>query len=126
MKSASSCSDDLDVDGCWWSATRNDRPGRDSSAPGRPACENGGSMKKHERRPAPERVDEDMADEYDFSSAVRGATARAYAEGSNVVMLDADVAEAFPDAAAVNTALRMLARLAEKTARSPRTKRDVK
>ena len=55
-----------------------------------------------------------MADEYDFSAAVRGATAKEYADGSNVVVLDRDVAEVFRNAAAVNAALRMLARLAKK------------
>ena len=54
-----------------------------------------------------------MADEYDFSAAVRRATAKEYADGSNVVVLDRDVAEIFRNAAAVNAALRMLARLAK-------------
>ena len=64
------------------------------------------------RRPA-DRIGDDIADEYDFSKASRGVTAKRYAEGSNVVVLDPDVAAVFPNAAAVNTALRMLARLAE-------------
>jgi hypothetical protein len=36
-----------------------------------------------------------MRPEYDFSKAVRGATAARYAEGTNVVLLDPDVAEIF-------------------------------
>ena len=50
-----------------------------------------------------------MLAEYDFSDAVRGKYAERFAEGSNVIVLDADVAELFGDAAAVNSALRLLA-----------------
>jgi len=51
----------------------------------------------------------DMLAEYDFSGAVRGKYAKRFAEGSNVIVLDADVAEVFDDVAAVNSALRLLA-----------------
>ncbi len=50
-----------------------------------------------------------MLAEYDFSDAVRGKYAERFAEGSNVIVLDADVAKVFNDAAAVNSALRLLA-----------------
>jgi hypothetical protein len=53
-----------------------------------------------------------MRPEYDFSNAVRGVTAARYAQGTNVVLLDPDVAEVFPDSRAVNEALRTFARLA--------------
>lgn len=46
--------------------------------------------------------------EYDFSGGQRGKYAAAYAAGTNVVVLDADVAKAFPTADAVNQALRQL------------------
>ena len=49
-----------------------------------------------------------MRPEYDFSQGVRGVTAARYAEGSNVVLLEPDVAAAFPNGAAVNKALRSL------------------
>jgi hypothetical protein len=52
-----------------------------------------------------------MRPEYDFSKAVRGVTAARYAEGTNVVLLDPDVAKIFPDTRAVNEALRTIARL---------------
>ena len=52
-----------------------------------------------------------MRPEYDFSKGVRGDTAARYAEGTNVVLLDPDVAQVFPDSRAVNEALRTLARL---------------
>ena len=50
-----------------------------------------------------------MRDEYDFSGGVRGKYARRYARGSNVVVLDPDVARVCPNASAVNRALRTLA-----------------
>ena len=53
-----------------------------------------------------------MAAEYDFSRAARGVTARRYASGSNIVVLDPDVAAVFRDASSVNGALRVLAQLA--------------
>lgn len=47
-----------------------------------------------------------MRSEYDFTGGVRGKYARRYAEGTNVVLLEPDVAAQFPDARAVNRALR--------------------
>ena len=61
-----------------------------------------------------------MLDEYDFSGGVRGTYARRYAEGSNVVVLSPDVAEAFPDSRAVNEALRSLLDLAQRSVKPPR------
>jgi hypothetical protein len=53
-----------------------------------------------------------MRDEYDFTNAVRGKYATRVAHGTNIVKLDPDVAEFFPDSASVNEALRVLAKLA--------------
>jgi hypothetical protein len=50
-----------------------------------------------------------MRPEYDFSGAVRGATAARYAKGANVVVVDPELLDVFPDGAAVNEALRALA-----------------
>lgn len=50
-----------------------------------------------------------MRPEYDFSGAVRGVTAARYAEGANVVVVDPEVLDVFPDSDAVNEALRALA-----------------
>lgn len=50
-----------------------------------------------------------MLREYDFSKGVRGKYARRYARGSNVVVLEPDVAKVFPNAEAVNSSLRSLA-----------------
>lgn len=66
-------------------------------------------MRKTSSR-APADPDRDtMREEYDFSKAVRGVTARRYAEGANVVVIDPEVLDVFPDAVAVNDALRALA-----------------
>jgi hypothetical protein len=54
---------------------------------------------------------DEMRAEYDFRGGVRGKYARRFAQGTNVVVLDPDVAAAFPDSAAVNRALRKLAGL---------------
>jgi hypothetical protein len=54
-------------------------------------------------------AEREMRPEYDFSRGVRGKYARRYAQGANVVVLEADVAKAFPSAEAVNDSLRALA-----------------
>ena len=56
----------------------------------------------------------DMLDEYDFRHGERGKYAQRYAEGTNVVVLDPDVAAIFPNAAAVNEALRALVKIARR------------
>jgi len=76
----------------------------------------------------------DMSPEYDFdySTAVRGKFyRRLMKEGSNVVVLEPDVAKAFRSSAAVNEALRSLLELSEATRRltgrssgQPRRHRD--
>lgn len=80
-------------------------------------------MKKSSKRRQLGQHDEDtMRPEYDFSKAVRGATAVRYGQGTNVVLLDPDVAQIFPDTRAVNEALRTFVRLTRKTSR-PRTRK---
>jgi hypothetical protein len=66
-----------------------------------------------------------MLPEYDFSNAVRGKYYERYRQGTNVVLLDPDVADVFPNATAVNDALRMLVAVADAQAfrRQERTKR---
>jgi hypothetical protein len=59
--------------------------------------------------------DPDLRPEYDFSRGVRGKYAARFAEGSNVIVLDPDVAQVFSDGEAVNEALRVLARSARKS-----------
>jgi hypothetical protein len=56
---------------------------------------------------------EDIKPEYDFSHGVRGKYAKKYNKGTNIVLLDPDVAGLFPDSEAVNDALRVLAKVAQ-------------
>jgi hypothetical protein len=60
---------------------------------------------------------DDMRPEYDFTGGVRGKFYKEYMKGTNVVLLDPDVAEVFPDSRAVNEALRALAQLAKRQAK---------
>ncbi len=50
-----------------------------------------------------------MRDVYDFSGGDRGKHYQAYREGTNIVLLDPDLAAIFKDSATVNLALRKLA-----------------
>jgi hypothetical protein len=54
-------------------------------------------------------LDDDMRDEYDFSGGVGGKYVDRLEKGSNVVVLDPDVARVFTDSESVNEALRALA-----------------
>lgn len=57
---------------------------------------------------------DDMRDEYDFaamSGGVRGRYTHEFENNAVTVLLDSDVAKVFPDAKAVNEALRTLARV---------------
>jgi hypothetical protein len=56
--------------------------------------------------------EDDLEPEYDFSGVVRGKYYQRYQEGTNVVLLDPDVAQAFKDSESVNRALRLLLDLA--------------
>lgn len=59
---------------------------------------------------------DDMQDEYDFSGGVRGKYAARFRQGTNLVQLDPDVKEVFPDSEAVNAALRMVMRAGARAA----------
>jgi len=53
--------------------------------------------------------DDEMLDEYDFSNGVRGKYVNRFKKGSNIIILDPDVAEIFSDSESVNKALRSIA-----------------
>ena len=53
---------------------------------------------------------------YDFSSGVRGKHHEAYRHGTNLVLLEPDVAAVFKDSATVNSVLRTLAKIAREHA----------
>src|SRR2546425_5356739 len=55
---------------------------------------------------------EEMREEYDIRGGVRGKYYERYRQGTNVVLLDPDVAAVFRDSAAVNKTLRLLVSLA--------------
>ena len=57
-----------------------------------------------------------MRAEYDFSSGVRGKHHETYRQGTNLVLLEPDVAEVFKDSATVNSVLRTLAKIAREHA----------
>jgi len=59
-----------------------------------------------------------MRGEYDFSGGVHGKYAERFAAGTNLVALDQDVAEFFPDSASVNRTLRPIADLLRKRSRA--------
>jgi len=56
-----------------------------------------------------------MRPEYDFSGGVRGKYAAQFRKGTNVVVLEPDVAKFFSDSAAVNNALRSLVEIAKRS-----------
>ncbi len=68
-----------------------------------------------------------MKDEYnlaDLKGGVRGKYHGRYVAGTNLVLLQPDVAEAFPDAESVNEALRSLLKVASRVSKSDRNRQD--
>jgi hypothetical protein len=63
----------------------------------------------------PSKKDE-MRAEYDIRGGVRGKYYEQYRKGTNVILLEPDVAAVFHDSQSVNRALRMLIDLARKQA----------
>ena len=61
-----------------------------------------------------EKNNSEMEPNYDFSSRFRGKYSHRYAQGTNVVVLEPDVAQAFPSAQAVNNSPRTLAQIIRK------------
>ena len=53
-----------------------------------------------------------MRTEYNFSRGSRGKHHETYRQGTNLVLLEPDVAEVFKDSATVNSALRTLVNIA--------------
>jgi hypothetical protein len=59
---------------------------------------------------------DNLRSQYDLSklkNRVRGKYVERFQQGTNLVLLEPEVAEAFPDSEAVNNALRMLMQVAE-------------
>ena len=86
-----------------------------SSAPAEQRIKKENAMKPK----AEKAMKDEMRPEYDFdfSTAARGRYAkRLKTEGSNLVLLEADLAQAFPDSASVNAALRSVVEFAKLSA----------
>ena len=62
----------------------------------------------------------EMRSEYDFSGGVRGKYADGYRRATNLVLLDPEVAQAFPDSKSVNDALRAILVVATRADKSKR------
>jgi hypothetical protein len=56
-------------------------------------------------------LEKNMKKEYDFSKGVRGKYAKRYKAGTNVVLLEPDVAKVFKTPTSVNQALRSLTQI---------------
>jgi hypothetical protein len=62
-------------------------------------------------------LEDELHPEYDFANmqgGVRGKYVQRYRSGTNLVLLDPDIAKAFPTAASVNEALRLLLQIADR------------
>jgi hypothetical protein len=62
-------------------------------------------------------MEDELRSEYDFSrlgEGVRGKYVERYRAGTNLVLLDPDVAQAFPTEDTVNEALRLLMQVAQR------------
>jgi hypothetical protein len=62
-------------------------------------------------------MEDELRSEYDFSrlgEGIRGKYVERYRAGTNLVLLDPDVAQAFPTEDAVNEALRLLMQVAQR------------
>ena len=51
---------------------------------------------------------DDIEPEYDFSHGIRGKYANLYHQKANIIVLEPDVAEHFPNSESVNQALRIV------------------
>lgn len=58
--------------------------------------------------------EKEMPAEYDFSKGTRGKYAKHFKAGTNIIVLEPDVAKVFPDSAAVNEMLRAVAKVAQR------------
>ena len=76
-------------------------------------------MKKNRKVSEPAESRDEMRAEYDFSGGVRGKYVQRFREGTNIIILEPDVAAEFKDSAAVNDALREVLKSRRKGSRRP-------
>lgn len=94
------------------SPIQTERTASASSVPEQPIAKKRGFMKKQV-----DELEDELRPEYDFSNmagGVRGKYVERYRTGTNVVLLDPDVAKAFPTNASVNEALRLLLQISQR------------
>ena len=71
------------------------------------------------KKVSPKKFDDDLRPEYDLSKlkgGVRGKYYRQATAGTNLVLIEPELADVFPDTESVNRALRLLVETAEATA----------
>lgn len=62
-------------------------------------------------------LEDELRPEYDFSKmagGIRGKYVERYRSGTNLILLDPDIAQAFPTDVSVNEALRLLLQIAQR------------
>ena len=77
---------------------------------------------RHTSRKPLKASEPDMRREYDFTGAVRGKYHKRYLEGTNVVVLEPDVAKRFKNSASVNEALRSYLKSGKRGLTTPSTR----
>lgn len=73
-------------------------------------------------------LEDELRPEYDFnnlSGGIKGKYVERYREGTNIVLLEPDVAQAFPTSEAVNEALRLLMQIAQRQQPNPGEERTL-
>jgi uncharacterized DUF497 family protein len=96
----------------WLSPTLIEKTALVLSALEEPLARKGGFMKKEV-----DELEDELRPEYDFAKmagGVRGKYVERYRAGTNLVLLDPDIAQAFPTDASVNEALRLLLQIAQR------------
>jgi hypothetical protein len=96
----------------WLSPILTAKTALELSVPEEPLARKRGFMKKEVNE-----LEDELRPEYNFSEmagGVRGKYVERYRAGTNLVLLDPDVAQAFPTDASVNEALRLLIQIAHR------------
>jgi hypothetical protein len=71
-------------------------------------------MSRKNRAEMKKKITPDMLPEYDFKKGIRGKYAKKFAQGTNLVVLDADLHKSFPDSESVNETLRAITKIAQR------------
>jgi hypothetical protein len=74
------------------------------------------------RSKSPKPSSDALRADYDFSKGVRGKHAKQYAAGTNVVVIEPDIAAEFPTARDVNETLRAVAQLLRRRRKTTKRK----